>query len=70
MKINAKPGQAIAPVKAESCDECFFHNGVSCEIHYSSRDCSDIESQFSGYVFKVLDLTPEQSQFFTRGTVE
>jgi hypothetical protein len=55
MKINAKPGQAIIPVKAESCDECVFYNGVSCVVHYSDRDCTDY-GRFGGYVFKVVSV--------------
>jgi hypothetical protein len=54
IKINAKPGQVIVPVKAESCEECVFHTGVSCGVNSSDRTCSEFESQFGGYVFKVV----------------
>jgi hypothetical protein len=56
MKINAKPGQVIVPVKADSCGECVFHNGSYCSIHGLDRDCSDFDDQFGGYVFKVVDV--------------
>jgi hypothetical protein len=54
VKINAKPGVAIVPVRAESCGECVFYNGAYCEIHFSNRECSDFEDQFGGYVFKAV----------------
>ena len=54
MRINAKPGQAIVPVRGESCEECVFHNGSWCNIHGSDRDCSDFTGQFGGWVFKVV----------------
>jgi hypothetical protein len=54
MMINAKPGQAIVPVRGESCEECVFHNGPWRNIHGCGRDSSDFTEQFGGWVFKVV----------------
>jgi hypothetical protein len=59
MKINAKPGQIIIPVRAESCESCAFYNGAYCSIHGLDRECSDFTDQFGGYVFKVLESSKD-----------
>jgi hypothetical protein len=59
-KINAKPGQAIVPVKAESCGECVFFNGVYCAVPDSDRDCTDFDGQFGGYVFKAVSVSVKE----------
>jgi hypothetical protein len=65
MKINAKPGMAIVPVRAESCGERVFHNGVYCAISHEDRDCSDFGIGFGGYVFKAVNVSqikPQEEQ--------